>query len=469
MNQPISLAGTPAASPLGYYSWVFAHLARDPVYILIIIYIFLPYLSNTVIGDPVRGQASIGYVQSFSAWLVALTIPFLGAIADKDGRRKPWVLGTVLVMAIASIGLWWVTPQQESQGALLGLALLFMIYTAFPISEVFHNAMLPAIVPANKGGLISGLGFSSGNMSGLVLMLFVLFAFAMPGAQPWYFLPEKPWFGIDQSLFEHDRLVGPLCGIWMLIFTLPVLFFTPDGETSNRSWKESAREGVKDLIATIRQVKHYANIARYLLARMLYNDGMAAVLTFGGIYASGVFGWGSIDLLILGLLTSFSAMVGAYLGGLLDDWLGSLRTLRLVTILNAVALISLVSVTSDTILYVVPVSTEPVWDFPYFSTVSELYYLANNQFFALVFVTNLGASRTLMARISPPEMTSQFFALFGLSSTVTLFVGPLLVAVITDITGSTRLGVGSLAILIIAGSLVLLSVKDERSQRASAI
>ena len=469
MNQPISLAGTPAASPLGYYSWVFAHLARDPVYILIIIYIFLPYLSNSVIGDPVRGQATIGYVQSFSAWLVALTIPFLGAIADKDGRRKPWVIGTVLAISLASIGLWWVTPQQGLDGVTLGLVLLFVIYTAFPVSEVFHNAMLPSIVPANKAGLISGLGFSSGNMSGLVLMLFVLFAFAMPGVQPWSFLPDEPWFGIDQTLFEHDRLIGPLCGIWILIFTLPVLVFTPDGEVSSRSWKDSAKEGVRDLFETIRQVRHYANIARYLLARMLYNDGMAAVLTFAGIYASGVFGWGSIDLLIFGLLTSFSAMIGAWLGGLLDDWFGSLRTLRLVTILNAVALISLVSVTSNTVLFLIPVSTEPVWDFPYFSTVSELYYLANNQFFALVFVTNLGASRTLMARISPPEMTSQFFALFGLSSTVTLFVGPLLVATVTDITESSRLGVGSLAILIIAGSLVLLSVKDERSQKATAI
>ena len=177
MNQPISLAGTPAASPLGYYSWVFAHLARDPVYILIIIYIFLPYLSNTVIGDPVRGQATIGYVQSLSAWLVALTIPFLGAIADKDGRRKPWVIGTAIAISLASIGLWWVTPQQGLDGVTLGLVLLFVIYTAFPVSEVFHNAMLASIVPANKAGLISGLGFSSGNMSGLVLMLFVLFAF----------------------------------------------------------------------------------------------------------------------------------------------------------------------------------------------------------------------------------------------------------------------------------------------------
>ena len=123
------------------------------------------------------------------------------------------------------------------------------------------------------------------------------------------------------------------------------------------------------------------------------------------------------------------------------------------------------SVTSDTILFLIPV-TQNCLGFSLLFTVSELYVLANNQFFALVFVTNLGASRTLMARISPPEMTSQFFALFGLSSTVTLFVGPLLVATVTDITESTRLGVGSLAILIIAGSLVLLSVKDERSPKS---
>ena len=80
-------------------------------------------------------------------------------------------------------------------------------------------------------------------------------------------------------------------------------FFTPDGEVLSRSWKDSAKEGVRDLFETIRQVRHYANIARYLLARMLYNDGMAAVLTFAGIYASGVFGWGSIELLILRKVT----------------------------------------------------------------------------------------------------------------------------------------------------------------------
>jgi MFS transporter, UMF1 family len=93
--QPLSLAGTPAASPLGYYSWTFGQAARDPYYILVVIYIFFPYFSNAVVGDPMRGQSLIGYLNATAGALLAVTAPFLGAIADKNGRRKPWVAGTV--------------------------------------------------------------------------------------------------------------------------------------------------------------------------------------------------------------------------------------------------------------------------------------------------------------------------------------------------------------------------------------
>ena len=179
-------------------------------------------------------------------------------------------------MGDASAGLRWCDPWAGSS---------FVIYTHSQLAKFFIMQCSPLIVPANKAGLI--LGFSSGNMSGLVLMLFVLFAFAMPSVQPWSFLPDEPWFGIDQSLFEHDRLIGPLCGIWILIFTLPVLFLhqMERYQPFLEGFRERRCEGSFE---TIRQVRHYANIARYLLARMLYNDGMAAVLTFAGIYASGV-------------------------------------------------------------------------------------------------------------------------------------------------------------------------------------
>src|SRR5690606_19548908 len=133
-----------------------------------------------------------------------------------------------------------------------------------------------------------------------------------------------------------------------------------------------------------------------------------------------------------GLCTSASAMVGAWIGGLLDDRLGSLRALRIAIGVSSLVLLALVSVEPDRVLYVIPVSTEPVWVFPYFRTGAEIFYFCTNQVFAVFFVTGLSSSRTLMARIAPPQMATQFFGLFALSGTVTAFLAPLLVATITS-------------------------------------
>ena len=459
----LSLAGTPAASPLGYFSWTFGQGARDPYYIMVIIYVFYPYFSNTVVGDPVQGQAMIGYITAGAGFVLALTAPFLGAIADKDGRRKPWIVGTVLVMTMGAFSLWFIKP--EGQGLSLGvsLAILFTIKICFTISEVFHNAMLPSIAPVNRVGVISGLAFSLGNVGGLMLMMFVLIAFSLPGTQPWAFLPEVPLFGIDQATHEHDRIVGPIAGAWMLVMTLPILLFTPDGKASQLPMWQLAKEGVQDVFQTLKHVRHYSNIARYLLARMFFIDGMVGVLTFGGIYASGTFGWDTTTLLIFGLCTSASAMFGAYMGGRLDDRIGSILALQIAIGTSALVLLTLVSVQPDTILYVFEVGSEPVWDAPYFASLPELFYFATNQVFAMFFVTGLSASRTLMARISPPEMVTQFFGLFALSSTVTAFLAPLLVATVTDFFESQRIGFASLASLMIIGAVMLLKVKEEQA------
>jgi len=291
----------------------------------------------------------------------------------------------------------------------------------------------------------------------------VLIAFSLPGTQPWAFLPEAPLFGIDQAAHEHNRIVGPIAGAWMLVMTLPILLFTPDGKASQSPMWKLAKEGVQDVFQTLKHVRHYSNIARYLLARMFFIDGMVGVLTFGGIYASGTFGWDTTTLLIFGLCTSASAMFGAYMGGRLDDRIGSILALQIAIGTSALVLLTLVSVQPDTILYVIEVGSEPVWDAPYFASLPELFYFATNQVFAMFFVTGLSASRTLMARISPPEMVTQFFGLFALSSTVTAFLAPLLVATVTDLFESQRLGFASLASLMIIGAVMLLKVKEEQA------
>ena len=459
----VSLAGTPAATPLGYYSWTFGQAARDPYYIMVVIYIFFPYFSNTVVGDPVRGQTLIGYLNATVGVVLAMTAPFLGAIADKNGRRKPWVAWTVAVMSFGAVLLWWVKPDGSGFGVYGALTVLLVVSIAFAISEVFHNAMLPSIAPQSKVGVISGLAFSVGNVGGLLLMLFVLFAFSMPGTNDWSFIPDAPLFGIDQSQNEHDRIVGPIAGVWMFLFTLPVLLFTPDGRSAGTPMMQAARQGIRDVIETVKQLKHYANIGIYLLARMFFIDGMVGVMTFGGVYASGTFGWDTTTLLIFGLCTSASAMVGAYVGGLLDDRVGSIRALQIAIGMSSLVLLTLVSIQPDTILYVIPVSTEPVWSFPYFSSAAELFYFCTNQVFAMFFVTGLSSSRTLMARISPPEMATQFFGLFALSGTVTAFLAPLMVATTTDWFQSQRVGFASLASLMIIGAVMLLWVREERA------
>ena len=469
MNQILSLAGTPAASPLGYYSWAFGQAARDPFYIMVVIYIFFPYFSAVVVGDPVRGQSLIGYINASVGFVLAATILFLGAIADTVGRRKPWILVTYGTIAIGGFLLWWVKPGSEGLSLYSSVGLIFIIMVAFAYAEVFHNAMLPSITPAERAGEVSGLAYALGNLGAVSMMVFVLFAFALPGVQDWPFLPEQPLLGIDHSLNEHDRIVGPISGIWLVIFILPVLLFTPDGLSRGITWRQAARTGIREVATTLRQlIRHYSNIAVYLVARMLFNDGMVGVLIFGGVYAAGNFGWETITLLIFGLTTSVSAMIGAYLGGRLEDRLGSMRTLKIAIFGSATLLVVLTSITPETLFFVIPASDEPVWAFPYFSTLAELAYLATNQAFALFFVTGLSASRTLMAKISPPEMATQFFGLYGLSGSITAFLAPLLVAVVTDITQSQRIGFASLVMLIVVGGLMLGLVREEQATRACA-
>ncbi|MFT5134149.1 MAG: UMF1 family MFS transporter [Gammaproteobacteria bacterium] len=145
-----------------------------------------------------------------------------------------------------------------------------------------------------------------------------------------------------------------------------------------------------------------------------------------------------------------------------------MRALRISIGTATVVLLTLVSVQPDTILYFFEVGSEPVWDSPYFATAPELFYFCTNQVFAMFFVTGLSASRTLMAKISPPEMATQFFGLFALSSTVTAFLAPLMVATATDFFESQRIGFASLAILMIIGAVLLTKVKEEQSTVAGA-
>src|SRR5580698_7550737 len=178
-----STTGDRIGSPLGQFSWAMFDFARTPYVLLVTVYIFAPYFANTVVAnDPVRGQALWGDIQGYSGVFIALLAPFIGAISDTGGRRKPWIVVFALMVAFAAGMLWYAKPGGAGLSVFEVGIFVAITYVAFEFTTVFYNAMLASITTKEQVGGLSGLGLSLGNASGLVILLLMLYGFALPGS-----------------------------------------------------------------------------------------------------------------------------------------------------------------------------------------------------------------------------------------------------------------------------------------------
>jgi len=469
-TQLLSAVGGEPADEKGQFSWALFEWARNPYVILITIYIFAPYFSGQVVGDPVRGQAIWGQINGIGGFVIACFGPFLGAIADSGGRRKPWIVSFVVIMAIATYAMWFALPMDGGIGILGAAILVIVANVAFEFSAVFHNSMLPYIAQHKKVAWLSGLGLALGNLGSLLILIFMLIAFMLPGAVDWSFVPLEALFGLDVSAHENSRIAGPIAAIWMVVFALPLLLFTPDVAPSGANPRDAIRQGMTSVVRTVRGLKHYRNVATYLFARMFYNDGKTAVLIFGGVYAAGVFGWGPLTLTIYGVVLSIFAVAGGFVGGWLDNKAGSRNAILISIGGTSLGLLLAVSI-SPTELFFMPydaASAEPVWSLPFFQTVPELTYVTVVILIAIFITAAYANSRTMLARIAPTEKMSEFFGLYALSGTATAFLGPLLVGFATAYFESQRMGFASVLLLLVGGMIIMLFVREERAELSEA-
>jgi UMF1 family MFS transporter len=260
-------------------------------------------------------------------------------------------------------------------------------------------------------------------------------------------------FGLDPVLHEGDRAVGPLTAVWFVVLILPLFLFTPDMPAA-KPLRAAVREGLATLGATMRALPRNRSMATFLIANMIYTDGMLALFAFGGIYAAGTFGWGTIQIGVFGILLNVTAMIGAYLGGKLDDRIGSKRVILGSLAILILAVIGFLSIGRDYVFFVVPADA-PAPGAPMFSGVGEKLYIAIGLVIGLVVGPAQAASRTLIVRLAPPGRITQFFGLLALSGKVTSFMGPLLVAVMTTMFASQKAGMAVLVVFFCVGALVL--------------
>jgi UMF1 family MFS transporter len=433
--------------------WLLFDWACQPFFTLVTTFVFAPYFATALAPSPVEGQAWWGYATATAGLALGVLSPVLGSISDASGAKKPWIAACGAVFVVACAALWFAAP--GSRHAVPIALLAFAVATVMvEVAAVFNNAMMLHLVPANRLGRLSGTGWAVGYAGGLVSLVLVLgFLAANPETGVTYF-GLAPLFGLDPALREGDRVTGPLSAAWFVLFVLPLFLFTPDVTAARRPFAEAVRAGLGQMAATVREARRDPTIARFLVANMIYQDGLVALFAFGGIYGAGVFGWGALELGVFGILLTITGTIGAVIGGRLDDRVGPRRViLASLAVLIAVC-VGILSLGREQVLFVIAVAPPAAGDGLY-GSVPERLFVALGLAIGAVAGPLQAASRSLLARLVEPGAAARYFGLLALSGKVTSFLAPLLVAIATEMAATQAAGPAVLIGFFLAGGVLL--------------
>jgi len=460
-----SMAATGAANPAleptypprsAVVSWIFFDWAAQPYFTLITTFVFAPYFATHVAPDPASGQALWGFATAAAGMAIALLSPVLGAIADATGRRKPWIAAFGALLVIGSSLMWFGKPGDVS--VIPPLLFAYAIATiGVEFATVFNNAMMPTLVPPERIGRLSGTGWATGYIGGILSLILVLgFLAANPETGRTLF-GFTPLFGLDPAAHEGDRISGPLTAIWFVVFVLPMFLLTPDHPARHRL-RAAARAGLIELKETLIELPRQRSLTAFLLANMIYTDGLVSLYAFGGIYAAGMFGWNTIQLGTFGIILAIAGTLGGWLGGRLDDYLVPKYVIAGSATILLASTVAILLVEKDSVLFVSV--TPPVPGGALFASAAERAYLVLGCLIGAAGAPLQAASRSLLIRMAPKERIAQYFGLFALTGKVTSFIGPLLIGIVTAATASQKAGMATLVLFFATGLALLRRVRD---------
>lgn len=405
----------PASPRRALWAWACYDWANSGFAALVQTFVFAAYFTRAVAADETTGTALWGNAMGLAGLVIGLGGPLLGAVADRSGRRKPWLAAFSGLCIAATALLWFVRPDPACVPLALILAGIGTVGAEY--ANIFYNAMLPDLAEPATVGRWSGWGWGLGYAGGLVLLVIALFGFVGQGA----------WFGLPRAGALNVRAVMPLTALWYLVFCLPLFRWTPDHAGERLPLGRAVTQGVAQLRDSLREARRYRNVGLFLLARMFYNDGLTTMFAFGGIYAAGTFGMSASEVIVFGIGLNVTAGLGAAAFAWLDDHVGPRRTIlaALAGLIVPGALILLVD--SKTLFWI--------------------FGLALGIFVGPV----QASSRSYLARVAPVAVRGELFGLFALSGKLTAFMGPLLVGWLTLAFHSQRAGMASVIALFVIG------------------
>lgn len=458
--------------PAGF-SWALFEFARNPYFMLIVTYVFPPYFAQFVVGDPVNGQATVAEATKWAGVIGALTAPILGSMMDRGGARKPVMFVFLAMLVVSGVSLWWslpgtvdasgaFTPPAAGLGVLGTMMFLILGFVGYTYSEMMHNAMLRTAGNPESLSQISGGGIGLGQLaSALGLGVVVVIALA------------AGYLGGPEGEYMLQRGSGPFMALWLIVFVIPFFIYTPDGAPPGGKWSTAAREvfatngkfdpagKVKGLVDYVRGLfREFPETMKYLLACLVFKDGIIALLAIGGVFSTGVLGWGVAEGGIYGIWASiFGAIGGLWLAPTLDRALGPRRAIMVQLAALCVVVVIALGTTQQSILYGLVPAGEPLHGLGLFDTLPDVFYLVNTAFIAGLAAANIAASRYMIITLAPKERMAEFFGLFALSSTATVWLGPTLIEWSTRTFNDQRIGFSPILLLLAVGLALMFTLK----------
>ncbi len=409
-------------------SWCLYDWANSAYPTVVTTFVFGAYFTKAVAVSPEAGTAAWGYAVGTAGFAVALLGPVLGAVADQAGRRKPWLGVFTAGGALTTALLWFTLPDPDF--VVWALVFVALSSIAFEFGMVFYNAMLPDLVGPDRVGRVSGWGWGLGYVGGLACLVIALFGFVQA---------DPPLFGVSTEAAGHVRAVTLLAAAWFALFALPLFAFTPDRPALRLGVGRAVGEGLAALRGTLREIRNYAAIVRFLVARMFYSDGLVTLFAVGGIYAAGTFGMSFGEVIQFGIALNVTAGLGAFAFAWADDRLGAKPVI-------VIALLALIALGAAAL-----------------AVTDKAAFWAIGMALGVFVGPAQAASRSLMARLAPADMRTEMFGLYALSGKATAFLGPLAFAFATDLFDSQRAGMATILVFLALGLLLLLPVREPRT------
>jgi MFS transporter, UMF1 family len=449
------------ASGRGIWGWMLFDWAAQPFFTVITTFIFGPYFVSRMASDPETGQAAWGYGIAAAGLVIAVLSPILGSIADQTGPRKPWI-ALFAAIKITCLGLLWLAA--PGSNLFLVVALFSLASVAAEFSTVFNDSMMPRLVPKSEIGRISNMAWGLGYLGGMIALIFVVAFMASSPETGKTLLGFNPILGLDPKLGEDARATGPLSAGWYFLFILPMFFFTPDA-AKGIPLRPAVREGLSELKSTLGEIRKRSGIFRFLVARMIYQDGVNALLALGGAFAAAMFHWSITEIGLFGIILNVVAIVGCLVAARLDLALGSKTIVMIALVLLSLATIGIVSTGPGYTLF-------GAWMMPgadsggLFGTPAEKAYIFFGLLIGLAFGPVQASSRSYMARSVTAAESGRYFGIYALAGRATSFAAPFMVATITLASGSARLGMAAIVLFLGVGLAILIRTPYPADQPA---